>query len=120
MSRKFLCDKQIGKILDSLANLEVDSEEELLCNEDSEEDNILPNEDDFSSSSYEEDSDEYDDEDYLTSRDETQWRKTSPSTQRKTLIRNTLREASGLTVISKNIDTPISAFQLLFDDSILL
>ena len=120
MSRKFLCDKQIGKILDSLADLEVDSEEELICNEDSEEDNILPNEDDFSSFSYEEDSDEYDDENYLTSRDGTQWRKTSPSTQRRTLIRNTLREAPELTVISQNIDMPISAFQLLFDDSILL
>ena len=120
MSRKFLCDKQIGKILDSLANLEVDSEEELICDEDSKEVNILPNEDDSSSSSYEEDSDEYDDENYLTSRDGAQWRKTFPSAQRRTLIRNTLREAPGLAVISQNIDTPISAFQLLFDDSILL
>ena len=44
--------------------------------------------------------------------------KTSPSAQRKTLRRNTLRVALGLTAISKNIDTPISVFQLLFDDSI--
>ena len=66
-----------------LADLEVDSEEELICDEDSEEDNILPNEDDFSSSSYEEDSDEYDDEDYLTSRDGTPWRKTPPPLSEK-------------------------------------
>ena len=66
-----------------LAYLEVNSEEELICNEDSEEDNILPNENDFSSSSYEEDSDEYDDEDYLTSRDGTQWRKTPPPLSEK-------------------------------------
>ena len=119
MSRKSLCSKQISEVLDSLANLEVDSEEELICDEDSEEkDNILPNEDDSSSSTYEEDSDEYDDEDYITSRNGTKWRKTSPSAQRKTLRRNTLRVASGLTAISKNIDTPISAFQLPFDDSI--
>ena len=110
--------KKIGEVLDSLADLDVDCEEELICNEDSEEDNILPIEDDSSSSSYEEDSDEYDEEDYPTSRDGTQWRETSLSAQRRTLIRITLREAPGLTVISKNTDTPISAFQRLFDDSI--
>ena len=87
MSGKSLCYKQISEVLDSLADLEVDSEEELICDEDSEEDNILPNEDDSSSSSYEEDSDEYDDEDYITSRDGTKWRKTSPSAQRRTLRR---------------------------------
>ena len=91
--------------------MEVDSEEELICDEDSEEeDNILPNENDSSSSSYEEDSDEYDDKDYITSRDGTKWRKTSPSAQRKTLRRNTLRVELELTAISKNIDAPISAF----------
>ena len=79
MSRKSLCDKQISKVLDSLADLEVDSEEERICDEDSEEDNILPNENDSSSSSYEEDSDEYDDEDYITSRDETNVGKFPPS-----------------------------------------
>ena len=87
MSGKSLCYKQISEVLDSLADLEVDSEEELICDEDSEEDNILPNEDDSFSSSYEEDSDEYDDEDYITSRDGTKWRKTSPSAQRRTLRR---------------------------------
>ena len=81
MSRKSLCDKQISKILDSLSNLEVDSEEERICDEDLEEDNILPNENDSSSFSYEEDLDEYDDEDYITSTDGTKWRKTSPSSQ---------------------------------------
>ena len=91
--------------------MEVDSEEELVCDEDSEEeDNILPNENDSSSFSYEEDSDEYDDKDYITSRDGTKWRKTSPSAQRRTLRRNTIRVAPGLTSISKNIDTPISPF----------
>ena len=90
MSRKSHCDRQISEVLDSLADLEVDSEEELICNEDSEEeDNILLIKDDSSSTSYEEDSDEYDEEDYITSRDGTQWRKTSPSAQRRTLIRNT-------------------------------
>ena len=76
MSRKSLCDKQISEVLDSLADLEVDREE-LICDEDSQEDNILPNEDDSSSSSYE-DSDQYGDQDYITTRDGTQWRKTSP------------------------------------------
>ena len=76
MSRKSLCDKQISKVLDSLADLEFDSEKELICDEDSEEDNILPYEDDSSSSSYEEDSDKYDNENYITSRDGTKWRKT--------------------------------------------
>ena len=89
-----------------------------ICDEDSEEDNILPNEDDSSSSSYEEDSDEYNDEDYITSRDGIQWGKTSPSAQRRTLIRNTLGVAPGLAVISKNINTPISTFHLLLHDSI--
>ena len=97
--------------------MEIDSEEKIICDEDSE-DNILPNEDDSCSSSYEKDSDEYNEEDYITSRDGTQWRKTSPSAQRRTLIRNTLRVAPGLTVISKNVDKRISVFQLLFDDSI--
>ena len=88
--------------------MEVDSEEKLICEEDLEkEDNFLPNEDDSSSSIYEEDSDEYDDKDYITSRDGTKWRKTSPSPQRRTLRR---RVAAGLTAISKSIDTPISAF----------
>ena len=86
--------------------------------EDSEEDSILPNEDNFSSPSYEKDLDEYDGEDYITSRDGTQWRKTFPSAQRRILIRNTLRLAHGFTVISKNIVSPISAFQLLSDNSI--
>ena len=99
--------------------MEVDSKEERICDEDSEEEgNILPNEDDSSSSSYEEDSDKYDNEDYIISRDGTQWRKTFPFAQRRTLIRNTLPVAPGLTFIIKNIDTPISAFQILFDDSI--
>ena len=83
MSRKSFCDKQISKVLDSLADLEVDSEE-LICDEDSE-DNILPNGNDSSSFSYEEDSDKYDDEDYKTSRDGTKWRKTSPSAQQRTI-----------------------------------
>ena len=88
--------------------MEVDSEEKLICDEDlEEEDNILRNEYDSSSSSYEEDSEEYDDKDYITSRDGKKWRKTSPSAQRRTLRR---RVAPGLTAISKNIDTPISAF----------
>ena len=123
MSRKYLTDKEIVQVLDTLADSEVDSEEEPVCGEDSEtEDNILPNEDDSSSSSYEEDcqdSDEYDDDDCLTSRDGTRWKRTSPSAQQKSLRRNILRVAPGLTAISKNIDTPISAFQLLFDDSIV-
>ena len=98
MSHKSLCDKQISKVLDSLADLEVDSEEVRICDEDSEEEeSILPNKDNSSSSSYEEDSDEYDDEDYITSRNGTKCRKTSPSTQRRTLRRNTLRVAPGLT-----------------------
>ena len=81
----------ISEVLDSLADLWVNSEEELICDEDSEEkDNILSNEDDSSSFRYEEDSDEYDEEDYIISRDRTQWRKT-----------NTLRVAIGLTVIKK-------------------
>ena len=108
----------MGEVLDSLADLDVDSEEELICNEDSEEGNILPNEDDSCSSSYEEDSDECDEENYIISRDGTQWRETSPSAQRRTLIRNTLRVAPGFAAISKNVDTRISAFQLLSDDSI--
>ena len=85
MSRKSLCDKQISKVLDSLADLEVDSEEELICDEDSEEeeDNILPNEDDSSSSSYGEESDEYDDEDYITSRNGTKWGKLPPPLNEK-------------------------------------
>ena len=80
MSRKYLTDKEIVQFLDTLSDSEVDSEEELVCGADSEtEDNILPNEDDSSSSSYEEDcqdSDEYDDDDHGT-----RWRRTSPSTQ---------------------------------------
>ena len=105
MSRKSLCDKQINKVFDSLADLEVDSEEELIYVKDSEEeDNILPNENDSSSFSYKEDSDEYDDEDYIISRDGTKWRKTSSSAKQRTLRQNTLRVASGLTAISKNID----------------
>ena len=123
MSRKYLTDKERVQVLDTLADSEVDSEEELVCGEDSEtEDNILPNKDDSSSSSYEEDcqdSDEYDDDDCLTSGEGTRWRRTFPSAQQKTLRRNILRVAPGLTAISKNIDTLISAFQLLFDDSIL-
>ena len=111
MSLNLLCDKQISEVLDSSADLEVNSEEELICDKDSEEkENILPNENNSSFFSYEEGSDEYDEEDYITSRDGTQWRKTSSSAQRKTLIRNTLRVAPGLTVISKSIDTPRSAF----------
>ena len=121
MSRKSLCDKQTSKVLDSLADLEVDSEEELICdkNAEEEEDNILPNEDGSSSSSYEDDSDEYEDEDYITSRHGTHWRKTSLSAKRRTLIRNTLGVTPGLTVINENKDMPISAFQLPLDDSIL-
>ena len=120
MSRKSLSDNQIGEVLNSLADLEVDCEEELICDEDSEEEGkLLSNEDDSSFSSSEENSDEYDDDDYITSRDRTKWRKTPPSAQRRTVKRNTLRVAPGLTDISKNIDTPLSAFQLLFDDSIL-
>ena len=87
MSRKYLTDKEIVQVLDTLADSEVDSEEVLVCGEDSKtEDNILPNEDDSSSSSYEEDcqdSDEYDDDDCLTSRDGTRWKRTSPSAQQR-------------------------------------
>ena len=87
MSCKSFCDKQISEVLDSLADMEIDSEEELICDEDSEEeDNILPNEDDSSYFSCEEDSNEYDEEDYITSRDGTQWRKTPPLPQRRTLM----------------------------------
>ena len=118
MSGKSLKNNQIGEVLNSLADLEVDSGEELICDEDSEEDKLLSNEGDPSSSSSEENSDEYDD-DYITSRDGTKWRKTPPSAQQKTLKRNILRVAPELTDISKNIDTPQSAFQLLFDDSVL-
>ena len=74
MSCKYLTDKEIVQVLDTLADSEVDSEE-LVCGEDSEtEDNILPNEDNSSPSSYEEDcqdSGEYDDDDCLISRDGT-------------------------------------------------
>ena len=74
---------------------------ELICDEDSEEDdNILLNEADSSSSSYKEDSDEYDDKDYITSRDGTKLWKTFPFAHRRTLRRNTLQVAPGLTAIS--------------------
>ena len=119
MSRKCLSEHQISEMLKDLDDMEVDSEEELIDNEDSEnEDNVLPDEED-SDSSYEEDADEYEDNDnFMTSRDGTKWRKTGPLSQQRTLRRNTLLKALGLTGISRNIDTPISAFHLLFDENI--
>lgn len=121
MSRKLLSDKEIGELMNDLSDLEVDSEEELICDENSEvEDQVLSSrEEDSSSSSSEDISDEHDDDESIQSRDGTNWRKSPPSSKRRTLKRNTLRVAPGLTDLSKNIDTPISAFRLLFDDSIL-
>ena len=85
--------------------MEVDSEEELIDNQDSEnEDNVLPDEED-SASSYEEDGDEYEDNDnFMSSRDGTKWRKTAPSSRRRTLRRNTLLKVPGLTEFSRDID----------------
>ena len=79
----------------------------------SEEKNILPNEDDSYSSSYEEYSDEYYDDDNIILRDGMKWRKTSSFAQQITVTRNTRQMGNELTFISKNIDTQIRVFQLL-------
>ena len=85
--------------------MKVDSEEELIDNQDSEnEDNVLPDEED-SDSTYEEDADEYENNDnFMTSREETYWRKTAPSSRRRTWRRNSLLKAHGLTEFSRNLD----------------
>lgn len=121
MSCKLLSDKEIGELINDLSDLEVDSEEELICDENSEvEDQVLSSrKEDSSSSSSEDISDEHNDDESIQSRDGTNWKKSPPSFKRRTLKRNTLRVTPGLTDLSKNIDTQISAFRLLFDDSIL-
>ena len=83
MSRKSLSEYQIRKVLDE--ELGDDSEEKTICNENLEEYKLFSDESDSSSSSFEEDSDEYDDDEYITSRDGTKWRKTPPSISRRTL-----------------------------------
>lgn len=121
-SKKKISDSKIAAILaESDNDLSDESGKEFTDEEDSEvEDNVSYDEDSSSSSSSESGSESEEDvHEYITSRDGTKWTKKSPNNRGRRLQRNTLRVAPGLTNYSKNIITPLNAFQLLFDDEIL-
>ena len=119
-----LNDDQIRAILDAADDeLSDGSEEDFISGDDSETEDANPSLlEEISSSS---DSDEYDDQtensnvNVVTSRDGTNWSKIAPPKNCRRSACNTLLKAPGLTNYSKNIDTPLSAFKLLFDNTIL-
>ena len=121
MARKNPTDEEIVELLQKLDEETVDSEEEIVPHEDSEPEDRMPiDESDSASSSLnsEEESAEFED-DYITSRDGTKWTKNPPRNKGRIPRRNILRIVPGHTNYSKNIATPLNAFQLLFDDAIL-
>ena len=121
MSSKCLSEDQIIQSLNCLEDgFEDNSDVEIVCENDFEdEDNLLPDEADSSPSSSKKDVDNYNDDKYITSREWRKWRTTPSLTLRRSLRRNILRVVPGITNASKNITTPLSAFHLLFDASIM-
>ena len=117
MSRKTLSDNEIRLILSNNDDL---GEEELIpCNDSEVEDNVLHDDSDKSpSSDADSETNENDIQDYITSRDATKWSKVPHKSKGRTLKRNMLRQAPGLTRYSQELNTPLGAFQLLFSDKI--
>ena len=92
-------------------------DEELALEEDSESENLVLSALYIVSSSSDSDDDfQTDDNDRVTSRDRTNLSKVPPPANRRRSTCDQLLKAPGITEYTGNIDTPLSAFKLLFDD----
>ena len=119
MSRKTLSDNEIRLFLSNNDDL---GEEELIpCNDSEVEDNVLHDDSDKSpSSDADSETDENDiQEDYITSRDGTKWSKVPHKSKGRTLKRNMLRQAPGVTRHSQELNTTLDAFSDKITDIII-